>query len=175
MTFEIGFLFALIALMLYLFLTEKLPVDLTAFLGLSILILGNYVTPAEAFSATDSGRILALLGGIPTGVVAMSQEIAGLVETSTNLGVCQSDGGEIRIVCCSRSSLAPALDDVLASLAAIGRLAGAEVGQEGGYPGWQPNLDSPVLAATKAAYVSQFGTEPKVEAIHAGLECGLIG
>jgi dipeptidase D len=129
----------------------------------------------EAFEDEGTARVLRLLRGIPSGVLAMSQAIPGLVETSTNLGVVKTEGDTVRTVSCTRSSVAPALDDVLDGLQSIGRLAGAQVEHVGGYPGWKPNMDSPVLRATRSAYQQLFGEEPEVTAIHAGLECGLIG
>ena len=69
----------------------------------------------------------------------------------------------------------PSLKGVMGQVAAVFRLAGAEVEVHDGYPGWKPNPDSPVLKTTIAVYVREFGAEPEVKAIHAGLECGLIG
>ncbi len=143
--------------------------------GLNITVEAAPESPAEAFDAAGSLRALGLLSAIPTGVVAMSQDIDGLVETSTNLGVVSTEGDTVRTISCSRSSVMPALRDVLDSLRAAGRLAGAEVNEHGGYPGWKPDMDSKVLAITKAAYAKLNGEEPGVTAIHAGLECGLLG
>jgi dipeptidase D len=129
----------------------------------------------DAFDDEGTARILRLLRAIPAGVQTMSQDIPGLVETSTNLGVVKTEHDTIRTTSCSRSSVAPALDGVLEAIDSVGRLAGAQVEHVGGYPGWKPNMDSPVLKATRSAYAKLFGTEPEVTAIHAGLECGLIG
>ena len=141
--------------------------------GLSVELTAASAAPA--FSVDLSRRLVDLLQAIPSGVVAMSQDTPGLVETSTNLGVVTTDGDCVNTVSCSRSSNAPALAEVLAGLRAVGRLAGAEVHEHGGYPGWKPNLDSPVLKVTREASARLFGVEPEVTAIHAGLECGLIG
>ncbi len=131
--------------------------------------------PADAFSASDSARLLDLLRAIPSSVLAMSADIPGLVETSTNLGVVTTEGDLVEAVSCSRSSVAQALRDVLDTLNAIGRLAGVETEEVGGYPGWKPDMDSPVLAATREVYRELTGRDPEVTAIHAGLECGLLG
>ncbi|HPF71194.1 MAG TPA: aminoacyl-histidine dipeptidase [Candidatus Krumholzibacteria bacterium] len=121
-----------------------------------------------------SRTVLDLMAAIPNGVLAMSRDIAGLVETSSNLGVVKTDGASVRLVCCSRSSVMASLDAVVRQHAALGALAGAEVRQPEGYPGWKPNLQSKVLAATRARYAATFGHDPELLAIHAGLECGLL-
>jgi dipeptidase D len=120
-------------------------------------------------------RALAMLRGLPSGVIAMSQDIEGLVETSTNLGVVSTEADAVRVILCSRSSVPAAMRGVLDTIAAVATLAGAHVDEHGGYPGWRPDLDSKVLATTKAAYEKLFGGTPQVTAIHAGLECGLLG
>jgi dipeptidase D len=132
--------------------------------------------PDAAFTAASGERLLALLRALPSGVLAMSQDIEGLVETSTNLGVATSqDDGRVELISCTRSSVAPALRGALDQLQSVARLAGAGATEHGAYPGWKPNMASTALAKTKQAYVRLFGNEPEVTAIHAGLECGLIG
>ena len=132
------------------------------------------VQAPRCLSLDSSRRILDLVMAIPNGVLAMSRDIEGLVETSSNLGVIKTDGGTVRMVCCSRSSVMATLDAVVRQHAAIGALAGAETEQPEGYPGWKPNLDSQVLAVTRAKYRETFGGDPELLAIHAGLECGLL-
>jgi dipeptidase D len=129
---------------------------------------------ATAFDRPGSRRILSTLAAIPNGVLAMSQSVPGLVESSTNLGVVRTDGDGVRIVCCSRSSVMSALDGVAQQHHAVGVIAGAEIEQSSGYPGWKPNLESPLLAVTQRKYTEIFGKEPQLLAIHAGLECGLL-
>ncbi|MDH3252815.1 MAG: M20/M25/M40 family metallo-hydrolase, partial [Ignavibacteria bacterium] len=119
--------------------------------------------------------ILRLLAALPHGVIAMSPDIPGLVETSTNLATISMDEKEIMIGTSQRSSVASALEDIVQRVVMTGELAGAESEQTDGYPGWEPNLDSRVLKVTKQIYSSMFGNEPEVKAIHAGLECGIIG
>jgi dipeptidase D len=143
--------------------------------GLDVTVTVASERERQAFDEEGTARILRLLRAIPSGVLAMSQAIPGLVETSTNLGVVKTEDDTVRTVSCSRSSVAPALDDVLDGLHSIGRLAEAQVEHVGGYPGWKPNMGSPVLEATRSAYQQLFDEEPQVTAIHAGLECGLIG
>lgn len=132
----------------------------------------NGLAPCDGESTT---RVLHLLRGLPSGVVALSQDIEGLVETSTNLGVVTTQEDTVDIVTCSRSSVPAAMRGVLDAIRSVAELAGAEAHEHGDYPGWKPNLDSAVLATTTAAYARLFGAPPDVTAIHAGLECGLIG
>ena len=132
------------------------------------------VNAPRCLSLDSSRKTLALLAAIPNGVTAMSTDIAGLVESSTNLGVVKTDGAKVRTVCCSRSSVMSALDGLKAQHKAIGELAGAEIDQPEGYPGWKPNMDSPILAITRKQYKKAFGKDAELLAIHAGLECGLL-
>jgi len=105
----------------------------------------------------------------------MSQDVPGLVETSTSLAVVKLGDGSLEITESSRSSVMPALSVVQAGLFALARLAGAEPRSVGGYPGWQPNMDSAILARARAVHEKVTGRAPEVKAIHAGLECGIIG
>lgn len=128
-----------------------------------------------AWTDRESRALLDLLHALPAGVLAMSQDIPGLVETSSNLAVVNTEDGRVSICCSSRSSVAGALRDVLDSIQSIGRLSGVEIQEGDGYPGWKPNPASPLLGVAKRVYQRMFGNEPQVAAIHAGLECGLIG
>ena len=123
----------------------------------------------------DRARLVQLLLALPHGVLAMSQAIPGLVETSSNLAAVSSENGKIKIVTSSRSSIMSSISGVLASIRAAGQLAGATVETHDGYPGWKPNMASPVLAVVRGVYEKQWGRDPEVTAIHAGLECGLLG
>jgi dipeptidase D len=105
----------------------------------------------------------------------MSPDIPGLVQTSTNLAVVRVEAQGLVISTSQRSSVATELVAASDSVAAAGKLAGARVHHDEGYPGWKPDPDSRILAHAKAVYASLFGTEPTVTAIHAGLECGIIG
>ena len=132
------------------------------------------VQAPRCFSLTSSKTTLGLLAAIPSGVTGMSMDIVGLVESSTNLGVVKTNGSKVDIVCCSRSSVMSTLDGLVVQHRTIGELAGAEVVQPEGYPGWKPNMKSPLLAVTRAQYKQAFGVEAELLAIHAGLECGLL-
>jgi dipeptidase D len=119
-------------------------------------------------------RLLNALYACPHGVMAMSPDIEGLVETSTNLASVKL-GREIIIATSQRSSLESAKRDVADMVAAVFNLAGAKIKHGDGYPGWTPNVNSRILEITTDAYERLFSQEPVVRAIHAGLECGLIG
>jgi len=101
--------------------------------------------------------------------------IAGLVETSTNVAVITTEGDTVSLATSQRSSVASEKDEIAQTVRAVFALGGATVGQGDGYPGWKPNPDSRVLKRAIATYSSLYGKEPAVKAIHAGLECGLIG
>ncbi|MBN1939395.1 MAG: aminoacyl-histidine dipeptidase [Candidatus Aminicenantes bacterium] len=111
----------------------------------------------------------------PHGVVSMHPEIPGLVETSTNLAVLRTGAKEAKILCSSRSSAGSALEALRNALKALAEAFGARVKQPVGYPGWMPNLQSPLLQKMKEVHLAVTGKEAQVMAIHAGLECGLIG
>jgi dipeptidase D len=119
--------------------------------------------------------LLLAIAAMPTGVQHMSLDIPGLVETSTNLSVITTSADEIVIITSQRSSVASRLAEVAQSVAATLQLGGARVEGSTGYPGWQPNLDSLILKVAKDCYRSLYGKEVEVKAIHAGLECGIIG
>ncbi len=126
-------------------------------------------------NTADSGRICDLLIALPHGVAAMSTEMKGLVETSNNLASAKVANSKLEIVTSQRSSVMSRLNALTWRIEAIARLAGADAVSSGGYPSWQPNLKSPLLARCKDVYRKLFGRDPHVEAIHAGLECGIIG
>lgn len=123
----------------------------------------------------DTVRVLDLLLALPHGPIGMSQDIAGLVETSTNLAVIGTRDEGVDILCNSRSSIASCIGSVRQTIGAAGRLAGARVTFSGQYPGWRPNMSSRVLAVARKVWMDLYGKDPEVRAIHAGLECGVIG
>lgn len=142
--------------------------------GLEIKLTDAPSAP-QPVDADGSRRLVGLLIAMPHGVVAMSRDIAGLTETSTNLAVIATDDKAITITTSSRSSVEAALRFTLDQVAAVVTLAGATCTEAGGYPGWQPNMASPLLKTCKAVYKELRGKDPNVTAIHAGLECGIIG
>lgn len=131
--------------------------------------------PADAWDDDSTGRALGLLLALPHGVMAMSYDIPDLVETSNNLATVRESDGKLEIESSSRSSVTSALDALRRRIRAIGELAGASVKEDEGYPGWQPDMDSEMLAIGKQVHEEELGVDPEVYAVHAGLECGLIG
>jgi dipeptidase D len=132
--------------------------------------------PATTALAQDAkNKLINLLFTLPHGVVAMHPEMERLVETSTNLAVIHTHEDKAEIICSTRSSTASALQATRDNIAAICSFVNADVVKEEGYPGWTPNLQSPLLQAMKDIYKKTFNTDVHVAAIHAGLECGIIG
>jgi len=105
----------------------------------------------------------------------MSQSVKGLVETSNNLAIVKCINGKFEAYCLTRSSVDTAKEATAWKIAAVFHLIGAEVTLSGSYPGWKPNMDSPILKTTSDVYKKKFGKVPEVKAIHAGLECGILG
>jgi dipeptidase D len=140
------------------------------------------VEPAQAkaaASAEGTARVLRALAAIPSGVLAVFPEIPGLVQTSNNLSTVESgaDGGTLRIAagCLARSASEAQMERTVRLLRSVAALAGADSSTGNEYPGWNPDVKSPLLASCKKVYAEVFGHEPKVMVIHAGLECGIIG
>ena len=120
-------------------------------------------------------RFLLSIYAVHHGVYAMSQDIPGLVETSTNLAsVKMKPNHVIRIETSQRSSILSARNDMANTVRAVFQLAGANVTFGEGYPGWKPNPHSAILEVAVESYKRLFGVDAKVKAIHAGLECGLF-
>ena len=119
-------------------------------------------------------RLLHLLDAMPHGVLSMSRDVPGLVETSSNLAVVVTAGSSVRVVTSQRSSVMPALYAAQRQAVSVFDLAGASVSSNDPYPGWKPNPDSAIVRKAVAIYRDLFGSEPAVKAIHAGLECGLL-
>lgn len=123
---------------------------------------------------TQFGLVYSLVG-VPNGVIAMSFAVPGLVETSTNLASVKfAEDNQIIVTSSQRSSVESAKTYVMQMVESVFTLAGADVAHSDGYPGWSPNPDSHLLKVAVDSYVKLFGHEPKVKAIHAGLECGLF-
>ncbi len=120
-------------------------------------------------------KILNLIHALPHGVDKKSYDIPDLVETSTNLATISFTEKNVLIHMSTRSSIKSALQDLRDRIYATADLAGAKITEEASYPGWKPNLDSNILKISKKIFNDMYGNEPKVEAIHAGLECGIIG
>jgi dipeptidase D len=128
-----------------------------------------------AIAAESRKALLDLLIALPHGVVAMHPVIAGLTETSTNLAIIRLEKKQAQVVCSTRSSIASALDATRNVLETVCGLAGAKIQLQDGYPGWMPNLQSALLAKLQGIYKAATGNDSRVVAVHAGLECGIIG
>lgn len=136
---------------------------------------GDAPAGQTAVDPAVSSSLVAALFGAPHGVLAMSGDIKGLVETSTNLASVKMEGdGAIRVGTSQRSSVTSCRIAAGQKVEAVFALAGAEVSHDSGYPGWKPDLSSGLLKVCRASYRRLFGVEPVVRAIHAGLECGLF-
>lgn len=131
--------------------------------------------PANVLPADIQQRLLDVLYAVPHGVMAMSFAMPGLVETSTNLAsVKMPEAGKIVITTSQRSSVESAKRDIADRVGVVFSLVGAAVRHTDGYPGWAPNPDSLLVKKSADIYKELFGKDPKIKAIHAGLECGLF-
>ena len=132
--------------------------------------------PNAVWTANGGQRAVGLLVALPHGVARMSPDIAGLVQTSNNLATLRTDAsGVLRVVTSQRSSVMSELYALSDRVALIAGLAGADASTDAGYPAWEPDMASPLLARCREVHVRELGAEPVVEIIHAGLECGVIG
>lgn len=131
--------------------------------------------PAKVMNKDDQYRIIRALFACPNGVQRMSQAMKGLVETSNNMAIVKCSGGKFECHNLTRSSVNTAKEATAWKIAAVFHLIDAEVTLTGGYPGWNPNMQSPILKVISAVFSNMFGKDPDVKAIHAGLECAIIG
>ncbi len=131
--------------------------------------LGGNALPTE-----ETAKVIALLNGAPNGVQSMSQDISGLVQTSLNLGVA-SLGETMTLTFAVRSSVEREKRELLDRLRELARFHGADYAEKGDYPAWEYRKDSPLRDVMVRTYQQMFGAQPQVVAIHAGLECGLLG
>ncbi len=155
-------------------LTEQLSADYAFESGLEISLGPGQPGDGGPLTAASRDRLLRVLAAAPHGVLAMSAEVPGLVETSNNLALVATAPGNARIVCSYRSSSNPALTEMAQNLTSLFQLATAKIEDDSGYPGWPPRPDSPLIQRTVTAYEELFGEAPAVKAVHAGLECGIL-
>ena len=133
--------------------------------------------PAGLIDEETQIKLTHAIVACPNGAIRMSDSMPGLVETSTNLAIVKSDSTTktVNVACLMRSSVDSAKAELGSRMESVFTLAGAEVKLTGGYPGWKPDMDSPILKTMQQVYQAKFGRIPEIKAIHAGLECGILG
>lgn len=132
-------------------------------------------TPARVMAPSFQKRLLNSFYAMPHGVYRMSPDIPGLVQTSTNFAIIETKDDVIDVLTSQRSSVETEKSDMVAMVIAAFELGGADVTSGDGYPAWEPNIHSPILKIGSEVYKKLYGKDVHIEAIHAGLECGLIG
>ena len=142
--------------------------------GLSLTVTA-VDAPAQVIEPKALCQFLNMIFAIPNGVQRMSDSMPGLVETSNNLANFIAENGEMSAKCLLRSSVNSAKEALGEKMVAIAELADCGIELTGAYPGWNPNMKSPIMNTCMKVYKEKYGNEPKVMAIHAGLECGLFG
>ncbi|MDE7468019.1 MAG: M20/M25/M40 family metallo-hydrolase, partial [Muribaculaceae bacterium] len=131
--------------------------------------------PQYCMDSSTARRLVEAAFSAPHGVMSMSRDIEGLVETSTNLASIKMKGdNEVIVTTSQRSSVESRKWEVAYQVEALFELAGAKVTHGDGYPGWKPNMESKIMHLASDAYEELYGIRPAIKAIHAGLECGLF-
>jgi dipeptidase D len=148
--------------------------ELTDDQGLTIS-LEETEMPNEFIDVETLDNILNAIHEAPNGVIKMSEEIEGVVETSSNMAIIKSENGKLTVAFLHRSSSEEAKKALCVQVRELFEKYGAGVEHSGDYPGWQPNANSPILNTMKEVYKKNFGKVPEVKVIHAGLECGILG
>ncbi len=131
--------------------------------------------PEKVIDGADAKKVVDLLATLHHGVLAMSPDVPGLVQNSTNVGVLSTNGDQIEIVTSQRSAIESSRTAAARMIATACKLAGFETQHSGNYPGWKPEPTSELVLKLTAVYREMFNEEPKLIAMHAGLECGVIG
>lgn len=132
-------------------------------------------TPSRVMKREDQYKIIRAIYACPNGVQRMSQAMKGLVETSNNLAIVKCSGGKFEAHNLTRSSVDSAKEATAWKIAAVFHLIDAKVSLNGSYPGWKPNMQSAILNTMSKVYKDMYGKTPEIKAIHAGLECGILG
>lgn len=131
--------------------------------------------PAHVMDEKAQKNLYDAVAACPNGMIKMSESVAGIVETSTNLAIVKSDGKKIELCTLNRSLVDEDRDKLAAEIRAVFEASGVKATSQGAYPGWKPNPDSPILKEMKQIYNNKYGRVPEVKVIHAGLECGILG
>jgi dipeptidase D len=141
----------------------------------AIITAEETVLPEFVMDEATQTKFINAIFACPNGVYGMSADMPGLVETSNNLAIVKTEKQTIQIETLQRSSVESQKEDVMRAVSSVFELAGATVEHSGDYPGWKPNVHSGILKVMQAVYKDIYGAEPKLQAVHAGLECGLLG
>ena len=149
--------------------------DLGAFDDGLQITLEKTERPATVFDSKDAQNTAALLATLPHGVLAMSPDVPGLVQNSTNLATVTTKGDFVEVVTSQRSAISTSKDNAARRIATICRMAGFEPKHNGSYPGWKPEPNSDLVRKLQEVHQKLFGKPAKLIAMHAGLECGVIG
>ncbi len=139
------------------------------------ITLAETKSKGKVISKSTQTKLCKTISALPHGVINMSADISWLVETSTNVAVINTTKKAIVLATSQRSSVASEIDEICESVRNVFELGSATVETSDGYPGWKPNMSSSILKLAKETYKNLYGKEPEVKAIHAGLECGIIG
>jgi dipeptidase D len=156
-------------------LTAKIKNELSAVEPTLKIEAAQAETPKAVIHPDVLIKFMNAIYACPNGVMRMSNEMSGLVETSNNLAIVKAEKGTIKIMNLLRSSVDSAKDELQQMIQSVFDLAGADSVFDGSYPGWKPNPDSLILKTMQDVYNNKFGSIPKITAIHAGLECGILG
>ena len=143
--------------------------------GLSLVLERTASSLTRVMAAEDARRVVIFLYAVMHGVIAMSAAIPGLVQTSTNLAMVATQGDEVLVSMSHRSSIESSKYATADRIAAFCELAGFQAEHSDDYPGWQPNPKLPLVKVVDDVHLAVFGKRMGIQAIHAGLECGLIG
>lgn len=129
---------------------------------------------ADALSAQDSGKVIKLIQDAPNGILAMNPDLPGQVQTSLNMGCLRLEAGAVRLTYCIRSSVAAEKAQMADNLRALAAANGGEYDQHGDYPPWEYRKESALRDVMVRVFREQYGKDPVVETVHAGLECGIL-
>lgn len=139
------------------------------------LTLDQGEMPSSVLDSLSLQNLLGLLIGLPHGVKTMMRDVPGIVETSNNVARVRTEKYTFTVLCSARSSVRAGLDAVTEQIKAISTLGAARMSELSSYPGWKPNMASPMLERARKIWREVHGAEPEVTVVHAGLECGIIG
>jgi dipeptidase D len=142
--------------------------------GLMIKV-NSTIMPHHLIDEDTQNRLYKALDELPNGMISMIKDMPEVVETSTNLAIVKSKDGKVFVACLLRSSVDENKMKLAEQMSGIFKAAGASTEVTGEYPGWKPDINSPILESMKEVYRVHFGKVPKVKVIHAGLECGILG